>query len=180
VFLVFGEDDGDMEREQSEEQLLSTGQAATLLGVSRQHVVDLCTRGALPFVTTGTHRRIRRSDVEPLLAQHLTREAERSLWLHRAVAGRLVGDPEDVLRTAVQNLGRLQETHPSGMSAHWLSCWQEVLGNGVDTVLDTLVSRAPLAIELRQNSPFAGVLTNDERAAVHAAFREHWRRDHAA
>ncbi|MPY81460.1 MAG: helix-turn-helix domain-containing protein, partial [Actinophytocola sp.] len=37
------------------EQLLSTGQAAEVLGCSRQHVVDLCSSGQLPYVTVGTH-----------------------------------------------------------------------------------------------------------------------------
>ncbi|MFN0284487.1 MAG: helix-turn-helix domain-containing protein [Kineosporiaceae bacterium] len=32
-------------------ELLTIGQVASLLGVSRQHVVDLCMRGDLPFVS---------------------------------------------------------------------------------------------------------------------------------
>ena len=30
-------------------QLLSTGEAAGMLGVSRQHIVDLCNTGLLPY-----------------------------------------------------------------------------------------------------------------------------------
>ena len=160
--------------------LLSTGQAARTLGVSRQHIVDLCVRGTLPYVSTGTHRRIRRGDVEALQAGQLTREAERSLWLHRAVAGRLVSDPQTVISTAERNLKALQRTHPTGMSATWLAQWRTLLDEGLDAVLDMLSSRSPLAVVLRQNSPFAGVLSPEERAAVHNAFRRHWQRDHAA
>ena len=47
--------------------LLTTGQAARLLGTSRQHVVDLCTSGRLAFQVVGTHRRVRRGDVVRLL-----------------------------------------------------------------------------------------------------------------
>jgi excisionase family DNA binding protein len=167
-------------REPSGPELLTTGEVARVLGVSRQHVVDLCTRGALPCVTVGTHRRIRRSDLDVVLDQRLTREAERSLWLHRAVVGRLVLDPDGVMDRARGNLRRMAVTHPSGMSAAWLACWQQVFQEGVDAVLDTLTSRAPLAVELRQNSPFAGVLTQEQRSAALAAFQAHWRRDHTA
>jgi excisionase family DNA binding protein len=159
---------------------LSTGQVAALLGTSRQHVVDLCTRGVLPYATTGTHRRIRRADVEALLSVELPREAERSLWLHRAVAGHLVRDPETVMATARRNLARMQEVHGSGMAAVWLGEWDQLLAAGVDEVLDVITSRAERAVELRQNSPFAGVLSTQERSEVAAAFAEHWRRDHAA
>lgn len=67
--------------------LLSTGDVAAILGVSRQHVVDLCDRGDLPYVMVGTHRRVLRSAVDQIVEPHrrsLTREEERSLWLHRA------------------------------------------------------------------------------------------------
>jgi hypothetical protein len=40
----------------------------------------------------------------------------------------------------------------------------------VEAVLDALTSRVPHAVELRQNSPFAGVLPETERRAVLAAF----------
>jgi excisionase family DNA binding protein len=162
------------------EELLSTGQVARLLGVSRQHVVDLCAQGMLRHVKVGTHRRIRHGDVGAFLAEGLPREAERSLWLHRAVAGRLVLDPAAVMAQARHNLARMQATHPSGMSAGWLARWVRVLDQGVDDVLDVLTSPSPLAVELRQNSPFAGILTDAERTAVQAAFRAHWRRDHPA
>ena len=52
----------------------------------------------------------------------------------------------------------------------WLDRWQTVLDTGPEAVLDTLASRAPDAIELRQNSPFAGVLPEAERRAVLKAF----------
>ena len=38
--------------------MLRTGEAARRLGVSRQHVVELCNRGRLPYVTVGAHRRM--------------------------------------------------------------------------------------------------------------------------
>ena len=162
--------------------LVSTGEVARILGSSRQHVVDLCTRGDLPFVWVGRHRRVRRSDVDRLLEvedQPLTRDQERSLWLHRALVGRLVEEPEQVLDHARRNATRfLAEQRQTGMTAHWLSEWLRVLDSGVDEVAEILTSRDAQAVELRQNSPFAGILGHDTRSRVLTAFVRHWRADH--
>lgn len=166
------------------QQLLSTGEVARLLGSSRQHVVDMCTRGELPFLWIGRHRRIARSDIDRLLEREsteLTREQERSLWLHRAVAGRLVEQPAAILELARQNAMRLlgQQTR-YGMTTHWLQQWLQVLDSGVDDVAEILTSHSPLARELRQNSPFAGALPQETRSRVLAAFTKHWRDEHTA
>jgi excisionase family DNA binding protein len=160
--------------------LMSTGEAARLLGCSRQHVVDMCVRGALPFVSVGSHRRVRRADVIGLLSPELTRDQERSLWLHRVVAGRLAVHPDHVLNQARTNLRHLGEVHPTGMTAHWLAEWRRILDSGADAVFTALTSQSPYAVDLRQNSPFAGVLSAEERAAALEAFRDHWRQVHAA
>lgn len=161
-------------------ELLTTGEAAALLGSSRQHVVDMCARGLLPYVKVGAHRRLWRADVEALLHPDLTRDQLKALWLHRAVAGRLVIDPDAVLARARINLARLRQVHPGGMAAMWLDRWRTTLDDGTEAVLDVLTSRAPYAVELRQNSPFAGVLPDPERRAVLASFATRWRAEHAA
>ncbi|MBN1170583.1 MAG: helix-turn-helix domain-containing protein [Micromonosporaceae bacterium] len=163
-----------------EPELLTTGEAAALLRASRQHVVDLCDGGLLPCVRTGTHRRIRRVDLETVLAPALTRDQLKALWLHRAVAGRLVADPPAVLAKAAANLDRLRTVHPDGMAARWLDRWRQLLNLGTEAVLDALTSGSPQATELRQNSPFAGVLSEPERHAVLSAFTATWRRERAA
>ena len=160
--------------------LMSTGEVARLLGCSRQHVVDLCARGALPFVSVGSHRRLRRADVTGLTGRELSRDQERSLWLHQVVAGRLALDPYAVLGQARKNLQHLRSVHPSGMAAQWLTEWQKVLDSGEDAVFAALTSRSTHAVELRQNSPFAGVLRAEERTATLEAFRNHWRQAHTA
>ena len=165
--------------------LLSTGEVASVLGVSRQHVVDLCDRGDLICVRVGSHRRVPRSELDRLLGavheEKLTRDQERSLWLHRAVLAELVENPEDVLARVGGNLQRLRSQHPGrGMTACWLGQWQELLDAGVDAVADVLTSRRPAALELRQNSPFAGVISEAVRSRVLASFVRHWRRDHGS
>jgi len=172
-----------MGMEPIESPLLSTGEVAGLLGVSRQHVVDLCDRGDLIFVRVGSHRRVPRFELDRLLAGvregNLTRDQERSLWLHRPVLAELVAEPEEVLARVRGNLHRLRAQHPDrGMTARWLGHWQEVLDAGVDAVADVLTSQGPVALELRQNSPFAGVVSEEVRSRVLASFVRHWRREH--
>jgi len=161
--------------------MLSTGEVARLLGSSRQHVVDLCVRGQLSFVWVGRHRRVPRSAVDALLGRKsatLTRDQERSLWLHRALLANLLADPDGVVSVARTNVSRLLEQHPTGMTASWLTEWQQILDRGVDDVAEVLTSRAPGAVELRQNSPFAGALPQQTRSQVLTAFIKHWRSEH--
>lgn len=150
---------------------LTTGQVARSLGVSRQHVVDLCDQGRLPFESVGTHRRIRRSDVLAFIRQGshhgtLTRDQLRSLWLHQAVAGKLVMNPNRVFTQARRNLDKLRGIHRRGQAARWLDEWSHLLHGPAEGVLEALTSRSQRGIELRQNSPFAGVLTEHERQRV--------------
>ena len=108
----------------------------------------------------------------------MTREAERSLWLNRAVAVQIAQDPERALAIAKENLEHMEvvRTAPNP----WLRRWRTVLSAGVDAIIAVLTSRDPEATELRQNSPFAGVLDYRERERVLEAFRRHWKQAHSA
>lgn len=159
--------------------LIRTGEAARLLGCSRQHVVDLCNEGKLPVAREGgTHRYLRRSDVMALLSWLPTREQELSRWLHTAVAGHLVTEPDRVLSRARENLARFSAAHGGTLAQHWLALWRAALDAGPDQVLTALVSDSPQAAEMRQNSPFTGILSADERRTILESFRRHWRAKH--
>lgn len=156
--------------------LLTTGQAARLLGTSRQHVVDLCNRGELAYRRAPVHRRLLRADVEAFAHRRggLTREELRSLWLNRAVAARVARDPDRMLALARRNLDGLSEVHAGSGSEHWLRRWKNVIDDGPEAVMETLTSTAPEAAELRQNSPFPGALPQRERLKVLDSFSQHW------
>lgn len=143
-----------------------------LLRSSRAHVADLCLRGLLPYVTIGSQRRMRRCDVEALIEPRMDREQRETLWLHRAVAGRLVRDPGAILAAAAINLRRLRRLHPEGGEWDWLDRWDAVLAQGVEAVLEALTSSSIAAVRLRETSPFMGILPEGERQAVLAAFAE--------
>jgi excisionase family DNA binding protein len=153
-------------------ELLSIGEAAILLRSSRRHVVDLCARGLLPYVAVGTHRRLRRADVEALIRPTLSRTEIEQLWLHRAIAGKFVANPAALLAAAAINLRRLSRLHPEGRSWDWLDRWQAVLDDGPEAVLEALTSSADFAVDLRSTSPFAGILSEVERRTVLNALAE--------
>ena len=157
------------------DDVLSTGQAAALLGTSVQHVIDLCARGELPYTMAGTHRRIRRTDVQALRDRQaanrggpLTDDQVRSLWLHRAAAGHVASDPVGSLERSRQWIEGLLERRPDG--ERWLRQWLDIIDRGPEAVMRVMTSTDPLARELRQNSPFLLLLSEAERRTVLAAF----------
>lgn len=156
------------------DELLTTGEAAKLLNSSRQHVVDLCTRGDLPYVTVGTHRRVRRSDVEAHRTRtaRLTRDQRRSMWLAFATAGRIAADPQHALEVASENLSHMRE-RARGQAIRWLDEWERLLRGPIHRLLVELTSPSPKGRELRQNMPFAGLLDEEERDRVLAAWQAH-------
>jgi excisionase family DNA binding protein len=150
-------------------ELIRTGAAATILGTSRQHVVDLCNRGVLRSHGAGVHRRLDRHAVEVLVGSRRTRDERKSLWLHAAVAGRVATDPRRTLAKARTNLARMKAAHAT--PSRWLARWETLIGDGPESVIRALVADTPEARELRQNSPFAGALTEHERSRALAAIR---------
>lgn len=88
---------------------------------------------------------------------------ERSLALHRLIAAKVRADPA-LLDKARENLRRWQGA--SGSPSLAFAEWEQILSGSVDQVTAFLVERSERAARLRQSSPFAGVLTEDERRAV--------------
>jgi hypothetical protein len=89
----------------------------------------------------------------------------------------MVTDPEAVLGKAAENLDRLLAQHRGTMAEVWLLRWREKLSAGPGAVLKALTSQDPESVELRQNSPFAGVLSQPQRQQVLEAFtRSGWER----
>lgn len=66
-----------------DEELMSTQDAAEILGVSRQYLVRLIDRGEIAAEMVGTHRRVRAKDIEDF---KLSRNAKRNSALDRLTA----------------------------------------------------------------------------------------------
>lgn len=96
---------------------------------------------------------------------------EISLELGRRVAARLCQQP-GLLRVAQENLARWTRLNASAPSL--LRCyqeWEEILKRPLEEICDLLSSDTGEARRLRQNSPFAGVLTAREVWELKQRFR---------
>ena len=94
-----------------------------------------------------------------------------SLELARRVAERLRLRPE-LVAFAQANLVRWSQQNASAPSL--LRCyseWQQILSRPVEEICTLLCSESDNAQRLRQNSPFAGVLTSTEVWEVKSRFR---------
>jgi hypothetical protein len=93
---------------------------------------------------------------------------ERSLAFHREIARRLVADPAVLERARLRVKDWLAQTP----DRPYAGAWSKVLAGDVESVAAFLVDRNELAEELRQSSPFAGVLDPRERWAIWRQTRE--------
>ena len=98
-----------------------------------------------------------------------TREDRRSLALHVAIANQLRADPDSVRRRARKNLRKMAVTNPEAQQI--LAEWRDILGWPVARILEILSDQRPHARELRHVTPFAGILSAQQRAAVYREFR---------
>lgn len=96
-----------------------------------------------------------------MATDHRTAEL-RSIELHRLVAERLDEAMIAIARERVQ--GWLDADGP--VHAVYARRWLKLLSLPVDQVASALVEDTPEMRDLRQNSPFAGALSDEERLAV--------------
>lgn len=150
------------------EDWLTTGDAARIIGSTRQHIVDLCNRGLLPYSLVNRHRRIRHADLDAFAAgsQRMTRDQQRSFRLALAVAGKLVAEPEATKEKARAHLAALTPGSSRRRGGKWRDRWISLLDGPLDDLLTALTADTVDSRELRQNSPFIGILSESERTAV--------------
>lgn len=105
----------------------------------------------------------------------LTYEKLKSLYLHKAVLDELRKDWDKCSAIAYENIELWKENHRSdGMSVKYLDEWIELLDKGFTAVSQVLLGVDEYSCDLRQNSPFAGVLSDERRLMVLYEFQEHW------
>ena len=100
----------------------------------------------------------------------LTREDRRSLAFHHAIVKTLRKNPVAVISRARSNVERLARLHrgPQKLFEQWESWLALPIEELVSNILDPL----PEAREMRQVSPFSGVLKPQERARIVRQFRK--------
>jgi transcriptional regulator with XRE-family HTH domain len=97
----------------------------------------------------------------------LEREERVTLELHRAVAKKLVDDPEAVLRIVPANVDRLRRRVRGTSAESWLDEWAELAQLGsLGGLVDVMLGTDQRSIDMRQTSPFLGILTQSERVSA--------------
>ena len=117
------------------------------------------------------HRRIRLDDVQALRSgRGLARDELRSLWLHRVVAAKVIDEPMRARTLALRNLERMRAAHPRGRVLAILAEWEQLVLGPTERLLEVLTAPAARPVELRQSSPFAGLLTDQDRQRALSSF----------
>lgn len=93
--------------------------------------------------------------------------------MRRAVAAKIREDPQPVLSKARANLQRMashtRDVHAQG----WVTEWNTLVDGGdITRLVESMLQPDERGVDLRQMTPFAGVLSQEERlVAVHKAAR---------
>ena len=110
-----------------------------------------------------------RIELAPAAAVDLQRTDRRSLALHASVFDHLLRDPESVRKTARRNLRVMAAANPD--ATPWLEEWTLLLDGPLHELAAVLISTDEQACGLRRSSPFAGVLSHEERLEVLRSIR---------
>jgi len=150
---------------------MRTGEVAEQLGVSRQHVVDLCDEGKLPCVRVGTHRRVPRDAVESysLVSRGWRNDgSQKSLALHALLVQKLLSDTNFVISKAKLNLRKSCDTHTEVYKMRW----EKLLDGPLPTLITSMLDTSDNGVTLRSCTPFAGVLDEDTLESVSRVYRK--------
>jgi hypothetical protein len=105
--------------------------------------------------------------VAPYSSHRLT-EA-RSLVMHTVIAEKIQADLA-LIAHAQQNLGRWRRRR-EGSAPAWMDEWRAILKRPPAEVAAIICEPSERGARLRQSSPFAGALSDQERKRIYDAFR---------
>lgn len=100
----------------------------------------------------------------------MTREDRRSLWLHGSIAAEFRKKPNEVTSRALKNLKVMQQANPGAREL--LHEWRRILKGSPEHVIEAMLDPRQHGRDLRQVTPFAGVLSGKKRAEVYRSFRD--------
>ena len=99
----------------------------------------------------------------------MTRDQRRSLALHVAIAGELAARPDEVIAIARRNVAVMRAAGAGG--GDLLAEWDGILQLPPTLVASRMLDPSDHGRDLRQVTPFSGILDVRARAAVYRAFR---------
>ncbi len=105
---------------------------------------------------------------------------ERSIELHGVIARELRANPEklDLVVAWIQRF--LDDPEYSDQNKDALAEWMEIIREGLPRVLEALADESDEGQRLRQSSPFAVLMPQDERARIFAKYEARRPRPHPA
>lgn len=120
-------------------------------------------------------RLLRAAGVGEVRGPGMTREEGVSLALGRLTAAALLRDPDRTLLNARKRVRRSLATADLASGARrWNLEWSRLLDGPLEGVVAALIDLSERGYELRQNTPFTGVIPEDERlVAIRQASRAH-------
>jgi len=142
---------------------LTQGRLAEIAATSRERINSYEREQVSP--QSDTLERVLASMHSELVAvAALTFEERRSLAISTAVAVKLRENPSVVMAKGHENIEKMRSIGPGEQP--WVDVWESVLALGAGHVQALLTSVDQFARDLRQSSPFAGVLSEEERREV--------------
>lgn len=110
-----------------------------------------------------TSRRRGDKPQSPHRAPFPRREDRVTYELHRAVAKKIIDDPEFVLSLVPSTLEKMRRNVRGPLAERWLAEWESLVLGPIGNLIRVMLGEDNEAKEMRQNSPFSGALTQAER-----------------
>lgn len=80
--------------------------------------------------------------------------------------GKLLGELGPARDTAHRNIDRMRTSVRGSQAQGWLDEWADLIDKPGPRLIDAFLGEDEHRVDLRQVSPFAGLLTQDERKAA--------------
>ena len=100
----------------------------------------------------------------------MTRDQERSLFLHTAIAEELVSlGRKEIAEITRRNIARMRSANPHALPL--LDEWERIIQGSIRQIVARMLDPSVHGQDLRQVTPFGGILSPVRRADVYRAFR---------
>ena len=105
----------------------------------------------------------------PMVGTPFTRDQARSMALHIAISQEWRKREREIIGIGRRNITRMRAQNPH--ASPLLEEWERILEGTTEQILARMLDPGERGRELRQVTPFAGVLTPAKRTAVYRSFR---------
>jgi len=95
---------------------------------------------------------------------HLSKHEKISLALHLLVKERALSSPNEVILTAKNNLKKWNKSNEA--KTVWMREWEDILSEGINSILPILDGVDERSVLLRSSSPFTGIISQKERMEI--------------